>query len=199
MSSTVRFLPKNLKFFNFNYSPGHTTFIIHHVVQDFYHPLYTVRQRAMKEREKKGLWWHVTVGPNTSRARVVRSWARRRLRNAFLDTLKEKGVDEDGIILKAAEGVGPHTTIKAMLEKGERVGITGSVKMHALSGIVPAKYVDVKRETDMVVDALLKGLEAELQKKNPPSLPNKKNQNSVQQQRTPKRPAPPNRPKSTVK
>jgi hypothetical protein len=157
------FLAKWPRYFGLYWSANHETFIIHWAAKDANHPMATLRRRVMGEREKKGLWWHVTVGINTSKTRVVRSWVKRRLRNAFLEALKERGVAEDGKIVNPSKLLQSQSIIRA-IEQGQQVALTGSVKMHALADIVTAKYVDVKEETSALVDALLKGLEADLAK-----------------------------------
>ncbi|KAF2745821.1 hypothetical protein M011DRAFT_389951, partial [Sporormia fimetaria CBS 119925] len=147
--------------FGLHYSTSYQTFITHFVNEERYHPLNTLRRRILAEREKKGLWWHVTVGPGTSKARVVRTWVRRRLKNAFHESLKERGVAVDGKIVDAVRAAGPDSTIQKLIEKGQQVSLTGSIKLHGLEPMVSAKFVDVKKATGGLVDGLLENLERE--------------------------------------
>lgn len=156
------FVKKPLKYFGLNYSQGYQAFIQWSILDQPYHPLFHLRKRIADARPRTGLWWHATAGPNTSRARVVRNWVMRRLRNAFRETLRERGLDENGKINpRAHKGVDESLRasnrkgIREALARGEELEITGSIKMHALPSIVTAKFVDVKKETASVVDGLL--------------------------------------------
>jgi hypothetical protein len=159
------FLRKPLVNFGVNYSRDYQTFLRGGVLSEPFHPLFHLRKRIAEARPKTGLWWHVATGPNTSKRRVVRSWVVRRLRNAFRETLRERGVDEDGKINpRAHKGVDEglrasnRKGIREALERGEEVEIKGSVKLHALAPIVTAKFVDVKTETGIIVEGLLENL-----------------------------------------
>lgn len=149
--------------FNYNYSSGYKTFIAHRILEDRYHPLYELRKRIHYEREKSGLWWHATVGP-ISKSRVVRNWARRRLQNAFLESLRERGITKNGAIMKDAKINRLQRTpiIQELLDKEAGVSLQGSIKLHALPTSISAKNEAIRKETGTVIDLLLEGLEADL-------------------------------------
>ena len=42
------------------------------------------------------------------------------------------------------------------------------MKLHAMPLLIPAKYVDVRKETGMVIDALLQAMEMDLKHPGPP-------------------------------
>lgn len=164
-SAVPSFLKTRPTYFALNYSYNYQTFLRYGILDNVFHPLYPLRKRIEDARPRKGLWWHATAGPATSSTRIVRNWAMRRLRLAFLETLRERGVDEDGKInprlhkhvdesIRASHKKG----IREALARGEEVEITGSLKLHAMPAIVTAKFVDVKRETGVLVDGLLNHL-----------------------------------------
>jgi hypothetical protein len=162
MTSAAKLLAKcKFSYFYSSYSPTYSFLIKHHVLSDQYHPLFTRIYRKHAERKRAGLWWHVTMGLDSSKTKVVRTWLRRRLRNAFIDELEARNISEDGK-LGAGNERAHLPTIQGFLQRGESVSLEGSVKLHAQTPLVAAKYADVRKETGMVIDALLEGLEMEL-------------------------------------
>lgn len=104
----------------------------------------------------------------------------------MVEELKDRGITEDGKIIKDAGKVPRSDVLRALLEKGENVSLEGSFRLHALSPLVSAKYVDVRRETGAVIDALVKGLEADLmgkvgntQGRRHPSVPSQRKRTSI--------------------
>ncbi len=63
----------------------------------------------------------------------MRRWSARRLRNAILEALKDRGFDEEGKRLIGGN-------------------LTGTLEVLALQGIVEAKFEAVKKEAGSVVD-----------------------------------------------
>ncbi|KAF2712720.1 hypothetical protein K504DRAFT_360987, partial [Pleomassaria siparia CBS 279.74] len=139
--------------FTCNYAKDYKTFIHHRLVEDKDHPLHFVQKRILRERKEEGLWWHVTVTAQTSRAKVVRSWVRRRMQNAFIAELRERDIAQDGkLVADKTSDIGKHGIEKKRLGT---MGLTGSVKLQAGSLAVTAKYEEIRAEIGGVVDALL--------------------------------------------
>jgi len=139
--------PRN---FQIQYTPSYKTLITHYALGP-QHPLFDLREREMKTRKKEGLWWHVTNTLALSKSAVVRSWCRRRLRNAFLAELNTRGFNQYGKLIKPGD-----------LERMQpALSLTGSLRLNATPALVAAKHVDVRRETAAVIDILLEGAKAE--------------------------------------
>jgi hypothetical protein len=83
-----------------------------------------------------------------------------------VESLKERGIDEEGKLLPGdGEGYKRPRILQELANKGDDVSLTGSMKLHADKPMVAAKYVEFKKETDTIVDALLKALEVDMQRK----------------------------------
>jgi hypothetical protein len=141
------------KFFKVMYSPEYKTFIQNYVVADRSHPLHQAQTRLSGERKREGLWWHVTTAGDLSKSSCVRSWSRRRLRNAIVEELRLRGYDENGKLLKTRSTNVIEGTTKA--SPVSTYDIEGSLRLHALAPLIPAKFTDVKAEVGDLVDALL--------------------------------------------
>ncbi|KAF2017428.1 hypothetical protein BU24DRAFT_420473 [Aaosphaeria arxii CBS 175.79] len=147
---------QNYRFFKLQYSASYSPFIQSPILSDFKHPLHPLLKRTEEQREGKGLWWHVTTNFESSKTKVVRSWLRRRLHNAFLEELKERDITEDGTILRMSDHLKGLSGLQKALEAGQVVTLTGSIRMQAQNTLVTAKYAEVRKETGSLVDALLK-------------------------------------------
>lgn len=56
---------------------------------------------ADRAKRREGLWWSMLKVPNAAcPTPVVRNWATRRVRDAFVRALREKGLGEDGLAVK---------------------------------------------------------------------------------------------------
>jgi hypothetical protein len=157
---------QRFKTFKVNYSLEYKRFIINYIASDPFHPLQEAQKRLNRERKHEGLWWHVTTGTDLAKSSCVRSWARRRLRNAIVDELKAHGFDENGrlIVQKASDSTnGPKTTKTSD-------GLKGGLRLHVQAPLVPAKYVDVKAEVGQVIKTIMMATKPE----NHRAVPNKK-------------------------
>jgi hypothetical protein len=141
------------KFFKVFYSLEYKTFIQNYVVADRSHPLHQAQTRLSGGRKREGLWWHVTSAGDLSKSSCVRSWSRRRLRNAIVEELRLRGYDENGKLLKTRSTGGVDDTTKA--SPVSTYDIEGSLRLHALAPLIPAKFTDVKAEVGSLVDILL--------------------------------------------
>ncbi|KAJ5952878.1 uncharacterized protein N7479_011291 [Penicillium vulpinum] len=60
------------------------------------HPIRSKIVDLCAHRERKTLWWRVSVSQIQQSKRVVRSWCARRVRIAFEQALKQQGLDKLG-------------------------------------------------------------------------------------------------------
>jgi hypothetical protein len=159
MSSVTRALAKAKNpLFACTYSPKYESLIKRHVLSDSQHPLNHIRKRLFRERERTGLWWDVTFNSATSKTKVVRNWMRRRLEHAFIEELEQRGIGQDGKLIKDAAVAGRPEVVKRLLEQGKELSIKGSVKLHMYPPLVTANFVDVKDHAGKVADALLESV-----------------------------------------
>jgi hypothetical protein len=151
---------KQPKLFKVSYAPEYKNFIVNHVVIDPSHPLHETQKRRQAERKKEGLWWHATTGVDLNKSSVVRAWARRRLRNAIKEELKRRGYDEHGkfVNLKAIQD---EADLMNVLRAGKTLHLKGSLRLHVLAPLIPAKYADVCAETGHVIGAMVQALRTE--------------------------------------
>jgi hypothetical protein len=153
----TRFTPHTFKL---NYSPGYKTFLVHHAASDPLHPMHILRRRQLAARKHEGLWWHVTTGVDLSKSGVVRSWCRKRLRNAFTEGLKERGFDEFGRLANVAILRG-YKGFEHIPERDGDLSLTGSLRLHISPALLTAKYADVRKETGAMITILLEGVKAD--------------------------------------
>ena len=155
MKSVLQLIAKQQpKTFKVNYAPVYKTFTIQHVATDPSHPLHQTQKRRQAERKKEGLWWHATTRVDLSKSSCVRAWARRRLRNAFKDELRQRGYDETGTLvdLKAIQG---RADLVNVLHQGQSLNLTGSLRLHIQPPLISASYLDVRAETGHIIEILL--------------------------------------------
>jgi hypothetical protein len=157
---------QQFKTFKVNYTPEYKTFTINYIASDQWHPLQEAQRRRQRERKHEGLWWHVTTGTDLTKSSCVRSWARRRLRNAIVDELKAHGFDENGRPMKqkASDTRANPTATPASN------GLKGGLRLHVQAPLVPAKYVDVKAEVSQVIKTIMMATNPEKQN----AMPNKR-------------------------
>ncbi|KNG50193.1 hypothetical protein DDE82_008880 [Stemphylium lycopersici] len=145
------------KTFKVSYAPDYKNFIVNHVATDPSHPLHETQKRRQAERKKEGLWWHATTGVDLNKSSCVRAWARRRLRNAIKEELRERGYDENGMFvdLKSVQG---RPDLMNVLRAGKSLNLSGSLRLHVQPPLIPAKYADVRAETGHVIEAMLSSM-----------------------------------------
>jgi hypothetical protein len=151
---------ERFKFFNINYSSEYKTFIPNHVIIDPSHPLHTTQKRRARARKKEGLWWHATTGVDLAKSSCVRSWARRRLRQAIIEELKARGYDENGKVIDRAPAKYGED-LRTTKDFVKPLDLKGSLKLHVQVPLLPAKFVDVKAEAGKVVQLVVEGTRAE--------------------------------------
>jgi hypothetical protein len=131
------------KLFTVSYAPEYKTFIPNHIISDHMHPLNETQKRRARDRKKEGLWWHTTTGVDASKSSCVRAWARRRLRPAVTEELRARGYDENGMLINAKNS------------QTKTTNLFGSLRLHILPALLPAKFTQVKQESGQVIDILL--------------------------------------------
>lgn len=157
MKGVVHRLSKlKLATFKVSYSASYTSYIPRIIATSPSHPLYITQSRRQKELKKEGLWWHATNGTLLSKKSTVRTWARRRLRQAFVEELKAKGYDKTGKLVEAT-AMQERRDMMNVVGLGRSVDLTGSLRMHGVGPLIPAKFEAVKKEMRSVVDALVQG------------------------------------------
>jgi hypothetical protein len=139
--------------FKLSYSPTYTSFVPAHIATNSTHPLNITQRRLLKQRKKEGLWWHTTTGVDVSKSSCVRHWALRRLRQAFVEELRRRGYDESGKLVDASKMEDAY--VRRVVQSGRCMDMQGSVRMHGVPTLVPAKYEMVKEEVRGIVDALV--------------------------------------------
>ncbi|KAF2629676.1 hypothetical protein BU25DRAFT_318788, partial [Macroventuria anomochaeta] len=155
MKAVVHRLSKlNLKTFRVSYSPTYTNFLLNHIATHPSHPLYISQRRKQQEHKKEGLWWHATNGIDISKSGCVRTWARRRLRQAFVEELKAKGYDETGRLVDV-DAMQEKRDVTNVVRLGRSVDLTGSLRIHGVGPLIPAKFNTVKEEMRGIVEALV--------------------------------------------
>ncbi|KAH7075708.1 hypothetical protein BKA63DRAFT_305155 [Paraphoma chrysanthemicola] len=135
------------------YSPGYKSLWQNRLIASPLHPLNETQKRKRTERVKDGIWWHATSGPDLSKSSCVRSWARRRLGTAIVEELKARGFHENGTAMRI-----PNTADGHIAPSKGRLDLKGSLRLHALPPLVPAKFVEVKAEVGKVIDILVQAI-----------------------------------------
>lgn len=157
MSKTITHSARQqFKFFKIIHATAYAPLIINHVIADASHPLHVAQTRKLQERKKEGLWWHATVGADLVKSSCVRTWARRRLRNAVIEELRARGYDEKGILIRSGpqgSDMPPQKSLDPRLPRE----LKGSLRLHILPPLIPAKYVEVKAEAGKILDLLIHG------------------------------------------
>ena len=148
------------KTFRASYSPEYKTFTYQHIATDTSHPLQEAQKRRLAERKKEGLWWHPTTGLDINKLSCVRSWARRRLRNAVKDELKQRGYDETGrlVNLKVLQN---QPDLVNVLRQGKTLDLTGSLRLNVQPPLIPAKYSEIRAEVGQLFEVMLQAIKEE--------------------------------------
>lgn len=163
-----RFRPQT---FRIQYSPHHVSFLPHHVASDPQHPLCTLRRREQSVRKHEGLWWTVTSGVDLSKSSVVRSSCRRRLRTAVVQSLRARGFDEFGRLVDHDALLRARHDLAGQLDREHALSLTGSTRLHIMPPLLATKYLDLRTETDSLMDILLEEIKGRPPQRPPLSRP----------------------------
>jgi hypothetical protein len=137
-----------------SYSPTYFNLSTNHIASNPSHPLCVSQRRRQQERPKRGLWWCATMGLDISKSSCVRNWARRRLRHALVEALKAKGYDEAGKLVDR-EAMRDEPVVQQVLARGRSMDLMGTLRMHGVSPLLPAKFETVRADMRGVVAALV--------------------------------------------
>jgi hypothetical protein len=157
-----------LRIFTVQYSSWHFLWYgTANILSDPAHPLYIATLRRSKTADRSGLWWTAAGTFAIGKKRVVRSWAARRLRNAFVEALASRGFDRDGKrVVESAKEDGKRdgkenrgtqgSVMQAIKRVDERRNLTGTLRIQANPVILTVKFDAVKQEAGLLVDELVK-------------------------------------------
>ncbi len=99
------------------------------------HSMYVKRWEARTEP----FWWNVIARKDINNHRTVRTWAARRLRHAFMESLRKKGYAPDGNRID-----------------GRGQPLIGTAQLLPHQTIMRRKFVDLVWQTDLAVEAIIK-------------------------------------------
>ncbi|PMD27786.1 hypothetical protein NA56DRAFT_147407 [Hyaloscypha hepaticicola] len=111
---------------------------VHPAVEYPTHALSLMYARRWQTRTEP-FWWNVIARKDIENHRTVRSWAARRLRHAFTESLKKMGYGPDGNRID-----------------GEGQPLIGTAQLLPHQTILKRKYVDLVWQTDMAVKAIIR-------------------------------------------
>ena len=144
-----------LSLFSCHYAPGNylPPIATRNLLPGAHQPLAPKIRDLYKDRERETLWWSVTIYmlPSSTK-RAVRSWAARRVRQAFRQALWERGFDEAGKKL-VLDGAGNVVDRRKCLE--------GTMELRILQKLILAKYTSVMYEARRTVGFLEKAARAQ--------------------------------------
>jgi len=105
------------------------------------HPLYQLFQRRWETRTES-LWWSAIAHKTLENKRVVRSWAARRLRLAFVGALKKNGFDVTGRPIESSK-----TNIPSLF---------GTLQLTPNAGIMKASREQLEGEAHILIQYIIK-------------------------------------------
>ncbi|PMD54706.1 uncharacterized protein K444DRAFT_111422 [Hyaloscypha bicolor E] len=100
--------------------------------------LFPMFVKRWQERQEP-FWWAVIARKDIENHRSVRSWVARRLRHAFMESLRKKGYKPDG---NRIDGYGEP--------------LIGTAQLLPHESIIRKEYTDLVYQTDLTVEAILK-------------------------------------------
>jgi hypothetical protein len=133
--------------------------------------LCTLRRREQSVRKHEGLWWTVTSGVDLSKSSVVRSSCRRRLRTAVVQSLRARGFDEFGRLVDHDALLRARHDLAGQLDREHALSLTGSTRLHIMPPLLATKYLDLRTETDSLMDILLEEIKGRPPQRPPLSRP----------------------------
>ena len=103
-----------------------------------FHTLNPVLQQRHKERDKDTLWLAVTASTMNSR-KILRSKCVRRMREAFHEEMKERGLRPDGRTLGEGQPF-----------------LVGSLEIYAKQPLLDVNHGEVRMQMGLIIDRLVK-------------------------------------------
>ncbi|EEH16429.1 hypothetical protein PABG_06516 [Paracoccidioides brasiliensis Pb03] len=105
-------------------------------------------QHLWAMREKGDLWWSASAhGEVSSEKSVIRTWCTRRVRTAFRDALRAHGYDDCGRRM-------PDIERKDGVPQSQLEVLKGSLELHVRLAVKEAKYTDLVRQSERVVESI---------------------------------------------
>lgn len=106
-------------------------------------PMNPLWPRAEKRWETRTdpLWWSAIAHKNIENHKTVRSWAARRLRIAFVESLKKRGWAADGT---------PMNTFR------QQKSLYGTLQMSPEDGSIKVGFEQILKETDFIVAEIIR-------------------------------------------
>jgi hypothetical protein len=107
-------------------------------------PTHPIRPKIVDlcaHRERKTLWWRVSVSQIQQSKRVVRSWCGRRVRIAFEQALKQQGLDKLGKPLVSESPTGKK--------------LTGTIEIYIQPPCVTQDFEGIQKDAQHLLSLLL--------------------------------------------
>lgn len=76
------------------------------------------------------------------------------------DELGQRGFDKTGRLVHL-NALDDRPDLKSLLRQGKTLNLTGSLRLHALPPLIPAKYTDVRAEVGYIIETLLQAVSNE--------------------------------------
>ena len=108
-------------------------------------PTHPIRPKIVDlcaHRERKTLWWRVSVSQIQQSKRVVRSWCGRRVRIAFEQALKQQGLDKLGKPL-----------VSESPSRGKK--LTGTIEIYIQPPCVTQDFEGIQKDAQHLLSLLL--------------------------------------------
>jgi hypothetical protein len=115
-------------------------------------PIHPKIAHMYETRDPTTLWWSIAQADVLDEKRVVRSWCSRRVRTAFRESLKKRGLDENGkkIVLDSLAGAEGEEDMGPTVEDQK-----GTLVLSLLPGIKKEAFKQIQQMTDEAVDLLI--------------------------------------------
>jgi len=103
------------------------------------HPLKDIAHKRWATRTDT-FWWSSVANKITENKRVVRSWAARRMKIAFIEALTKEGFSADGSPIKGS---------------GQQSPLYGTMQLIASTSILKANHEQLRTEADMILQHII--------------------------------------------
>jgi hypothetical protein len=127
-----------LKYIQARYHPRNVPFYIAQAIFDSNdHAKYLQTVKRYDEMKQGILWWTAYQMPASAAKKVVRSWVKRRVKNAFKEALEANGIDSNGVSKVSG-----------------KARMAGTLELHANKATVTVDYETLKQQLDLLVKAM---------------------------------------------
>lgn len=128
--------------------------LTYQVLRDNRHPFHIPTKRRVQAYDRASFYWIVKVGGPALEKRVLRSWARRRIRVAFEQELRASGLDAEGRVIGERKGkveVDKASSDRDTKGRGDDGVIRrkmrplrGTLVVHSTEAVVAAPFRDIQ-------------------------------------------------------